>query len=409
MLQFLSNMYSYIFPSAPKDENTRPTKRAKIFENPLIDSSEEEEAEYEYNPADFESNDEEEEFDLDTEIDLDDVIITKSEIKQKIDNYIFKQRQICFGQHPTIDAIPSEIDETCWFDAEHVDGMLHYLVSQRNHLSNSVAIFPVFSKDVIYLQAQTYVYKLLKRDPRCEGLVPSNDPLPERSALEDDIEALEERDWEERRRNAQEKALRQKADEVLENNGISDEILFHWFLEAMSDSANNILKNRFRNCSQFIIPLRINNNHYTTAVVQAKGRTRNNKSVDIRYYDSKGEDLDDSYQTSLLTFFTEKGYDVNYECISENEQKYENNNCALFAALKSIDMANENVENDERLLQVADLNKEEYQQFFKAQRFNAVQVLAANGFNISADDSISPQQKKPKKRHKRTLSGKIKV
>lgn len=410
MLQFLSGisgLFSYFTQPSETDENeTHTAKKRKIVDNPLdSEASSSDESYSDENYDDYYDDEPEDEFELNTDIDLSDIIITKSDIKAKIDKYIINQRKICFGIHPTIQAVPSQIGENDCLDAEHVDGLLHYLVSNRNHLKNSVAIFPVYNADAIAFQAQTFVYKKLKVDLRCQHLVPSNVVLPERSTLEPD--ALEERDKEERKRNAQETALRQKADEVLANNNITEEKLFQWFLEAMTESTYNLLGNRFRNCTQCIIPIRIDNGHYTTAVTHMTGRTTN-KNANITYYDSKGHELYDTYQASLCAFFTDKGYDINYEDISENDQKYDGVNCGLFASLKSIDIANNNVGHNETLLDLDELTEEEYKQYFRTQRYQAVQILSSNGFNISADESIHPDTPKPKTRKKRTYSGNLK-
>lgn len=323
------------------------------------------------------------------------VIIHDDEIKSSIEEFVIGQRQAYQEAMPgasdsdDAEAVSEEIGVNTWLDAEHVDATIRNLVGARAHLRDTVGVLPVFNKEYVQARAQSVAYNKIIVDPRFKNLLPSKKPLPGRSTLKG--RALVARDKEEQKRNQQERALQEKADLMLEKNNFTEDKMLLLFLQSMVESDHPFLNNpqnedlTLDECTQLIIPFRQNGCHYTVAVINFT-QVDDNNVAEIKYYDSMGSDLDDSEIEQLTSFCTELGYEVNYEALSSPIQR-EGWNCGIFASFKAIDIANENEENDERLLD--GLDDENYHRHFNYYRFLISMMLSDRGYNVSVTDELA--------------------
>lgn len=330
------------------------------------------------------------------------VVINKDEITQNYIQYIQEQRISYFLNAPSAqmgDTVPSIVTRHSQFDAEHLDGILRYLVGERAHLVNTLGIFPVFNQDAFYRLAQDFVVNKILMEPRFTHLVKDTTPLVERSKVKDFPELLEARDLEEAKRSAQDREVNQEAAKILRENGITSDVLLLYYLQAIARSEQSYLGNReredilFDRCDQFIIPFRKDGNHYTVAVVQCTQKDEQ-RCAHIKYYDSLGSGLEAKYKSQLAKFFLNMGFPkVLYSNLSKREQK-DKCNCAIFAGFKAIDIANMHVGNDERLLKNLDVD---YVALFDFFRYRAVEMLTESGCNISISNKFTQQLKKTQK------------
>jgi hypothetical protein len=293
--------------------------------------------------------------------------VSVEEFRRSIVNLLIKQQSAYTNPLGSeIEAVPTELGTQDLLDAEHVDAIIRLLISERHdtpipdkEYRFKVGIFPVYSPDYLYSQAQTLVYKNIVSDPRNADKLPSAVPLPELAGLvgaqrEAQSEANKK---EEKIRNDKEKALRAEANSILVNKGILRENIFPHFLESVSGSpallgnpkATEML---FDKAHQHIIPFRIGN-HYTVAVVDCYTDQTDQKIAAIKYYNSLDGDLDPLLREQLKSFFASKGWNASYECVSRRDQN-DGVNCGFFAAFKAIDLVNENYELQERLLRPED-------------------------------------------------------
>ncbi|MGE3320057.1 MAG: hypothetical protein AB7I18_12255 [Candidatus Berkiella sp.] len=90
-------------------------------------------------------------------------------------------------------------------------------------------------------------------------------------------------------------------------------------------------------CEQLIIPLCLTN-HSAIAVVNFVVDDYKRKAI-IEYFDAVQADLSDEHLVSLVAFFTENGYEVEYQCVSENLQKQGVDPHKLIS-FKAIDLVN---------------------------------------------------------------------
>ncbi|MCS5709305.1 hypothetical protein CC99x_010350 [Candidatus Berkiella cookevillensis] len=330
------------------------------------------------------------------------IAISKDEITQSYIQYIEEQHISYFHNIPGAqmgDTVPSIVTRHSRFDAEHLDGILRYLVGARAHLVNTLGIFPVFNQDAFYRLARDFVVNKILTEPRFQHLVKDTTPLVERSEVKDFPELLEERDLEEAKRSAQDREANQEAAKILKENGVGSDTLLLYYLEGIARSEKSYLGNKgnehisFENCHQFIIPFRKDDNHYTVAVVQCT-QEGEQRCAHIKYYDSLGAGLDAKYKQQLAKFFINMGFSrVLYNSLSKREQR-DKYNCALFAGFKAIDIANMHVGDDERLLKNLD---NDYAALFDSFRYRVVEMLTESGCNISLSPEFTRQLKATQK------------
>ncbi|MBN9287068.1 MAG: hypothetical protein BGO43_11835 [Gammaproteobacteria bacterium 39-13] len=413
--------------------------------------------------------------------------LTAAEIKTYIENNLYQQRQAyeeglagANGEAP--EAVPAEIDIDTWLEAEHLDGTIRNLVSEREHLSDSVGICPVYNADAVEqastnaalnkvlasttlktklnhngdrildrpalpeprVQFNAELNKLKKLDQESKdalkeafeeynndaeelnrNLLESEDlddtPFKEneslaekiteieaqidslkitrltktnlKKALNQAVDAVEDKLRRVNEYNQQDMAFNLEAQKLLADHNFSEDTLFKHYLDAVVDSDHHFLGNLQNRelsfyddaCNQLIIPFRKNGSHYTVAVAHMYMEDKK-QIAKVKYYDSMGSDLDESLQAQLVAFFEGKGFEVEYECVSEHEQK-EGYNCSIFASHKAIDMVNENEGNDERLLE--DLNEDNYDQLLNYYRYVVTLKLSEMGQNVSAGKELT--------------------
>lgn len=294
------------------------------------------------------------------------------------------------------EAVPAEIKSDSWLDTQHVEGTIQSLVAEKPKLRNTVGIFPIFTIEIMEYLAQNAAEEKVIQDlglptrrTPAGDLVLVEKPLPSIEGLNKRQLAAREKEHNKRIKEAQER--REKAAELLDENDMTTNELFQLFLEAMADSEHPFLGNpktpniRFDDCTQFIIPIRKNANHYTTAVVHVY-QEEGNWIANIKYYDSMGGEMDDNLQAQLVAFFTSRGYEPQYECVSESDQK-EGYNCSIFASFKSIDIANENIGEEDRLLDK--LTDDNYEQRMNYYRYIVTLKLKEMGQNVSPSEGLT--------------------
>ncbi|MCS5711204.1 hypothetical protein [Candidatus Berkiella aquae] len=319
------------------------------------------------------------------------VTISKEEITQAYLQYLIEQHQSYFhtvqGSNPGDSAL-AIIEADSQFEAEHVNGMLRYLIGQRPHFANQIGIFPVFNQDAFYRLAQDQLIKKMLNHPDYQYLVKDTTPLIELSDCLDFPELWEKRNTEEVHRTWQDQEAIRVAGDILDHQGTTDEVMLEWYLESIAASPLAFLGNMnqqdmaFKNCSQFIIPLRIDGVHYTVAIVDCTAED----TAHIKYYDSMGHDLQDYLKQQLINFFENHFADVTYECVSKHEQK-DGYNCGIFASFKAIDLININTQRSERLL--PNLNTQEYHALFNYFRNQVAEMLRLSGCNIELDHKLA--------------------
>lgn len=285
------------------------------------------------------------------------------------------------------EAVPTEMEEDTWLDAEHVDIAIQSLVAERNHLKNSVGICPVFNADAAKQAAQNIAIDFMKTQPENERLFRVLPPLPSKAGLRG--KALTDRNKEERRRNLLHKLINRRASDMVKQEGL-DERFFFLHLEGVTENqallGNPAKRNLpLKDCQQLIIPIRHHENHYTVAVVHFKKENRK-RIANIKYYDSMGGDLDDDLKTQLVQFLNSKGYDPQYENYSFDDQR-EGYNCSIFASYGSIDLANLNAGNDENFLEEIDgLDEEAYKERLDGLRQNImIKLMQRMNITLSPD------------------------
>lgn len=271
-------------------------------------------------------------------------------------------------------------------DAEHLDVLYRTMIAGSPQLKN-VGIFPIFHQEGFYPVAQAMAYHTVKNDPQFRHMIPDTTPLPERSSLFHDPAALQRRDNEEKKRTSQERALNREADRVLSQRKIN---IYHCFLK-MAELKNSTLLGHpnhthisFEQCEQIVFPFRINNNHYTIAVVKLEHQDI--KQAKIQYYDSLGANrqMDEKWRAELFAFFHSKGFIPSYSCISAHDQRADNN-CAIFALFKGLDVLNQNIGHPEcRLANCVN----DYEDIMKGFRVVLAEILITQGFNISIDKEL---------------------
>lgn len=342
------------------------------------------------------------------------ITVSKEEIVAAYENYLIEQGQSYLQALPGSESsdsdapVPSIVDLHSQFDAEHLEGIIRSLVAARPHLYLNVGVFPVFNVDAMQMQAKDLVVNKILADPEYQYLVKDSEPLAERSLIAHFPQLLAERDEEELLRNQQDQEVNQLAEQLLSDNEMNQEhSFFRWHLEAIAFSEHSFLGNvrnkqlLFGHCEQFIIPFRQVSDegcHYTVAVVNCSQENGQAKAW-IQYYDSCGYDLEEQYQEQLVNFFCDDmGYDeVQYDCISQRDQK-DKINCSIFAGLKAIDIANENVNNDERFIK--DLNARNYAERLLYFRIKIADLLSQAGYNIEIAEELTEADKRQQARFK---------
>lgn len=102
----------------------------------------------------------------------------------------------------------------------------------------------------------------------------------------------------------------------------------------------------FDECEQLIIPFCFDKQSSVAVVTFVVNEHK--RQADIQYFDAKGADLADEFLVSLVAFFTENNYEVNYECVSEKIQK-KGIDSSKITAYKAIDLVNSHVKLSENL------------------------------------------------------------
>lgn len=140
---------------------------------------------------------------------------------------------------------------------------------------------------------------------------------------------------------------------------------------------------------QWIIPVRINQNHYTVLVIHFM----NEQQASVKYYNSSGADIPADTFTSMDAYFQSRNMTMNYQCVSKHDQT-DAYNCGVFAFYHAIKIACENANIDNPLLKMlpnealSDLTKAEYNEFFRKARLQIVDILKRVGQNVSAAPTL---------------------
>jgi hypothetical protein len=140
---------------------------------------------------------------------------------------------------------------------------------------------------------------------------------------------------------------------------------------------------------QWIIPVRINQNHYTVLVIHFM----NEQQVSVKYYNSSGSDLAKDTFTAMAAYFQPHNKTINYQCVSKHDQK-DGYNCGVFAFYNAIKIACENLNCENPLLKMlpnealSDLTKAEYNEIFRRARLQIVDILKRVGHNVSATPDL---------------------
>ena len=279
--------------------------------------------------------------------------------------------------------------------AEHVDVGIRQLVAQRAHLSGSVGVFPPFSLSEDGFSSRS-VYDLVS-----EKIVSM---MPNRISLDDfraSGKTLEQAEAEQQRRRHEDELIQEKARMILTKKGITPLTLFSEFLNAMAaDGDQHFLNNqavpglKFEQCSDFVLPLRVNGNHYTLVVVHTS-LVEGERRADIHYYDPMGNPLSNEASLVLIKFFTDRGFkNVTYHPMAapRDQQSGDGVNCGVFVAFKSIDMLNATFDNPERF--VTTLTAENYTQKIHNFRYILAERLRTAGMVINTD-GLYPEEAIP--------------
>ena len=320
------------------------------------------------------------------------IVVSTKEIQDAYMAYLSSQFNHYFhtamGAKPG-EAAPAFVEEDSLFEAEHVDGILRYLIGKDPRLANTVGIFPTFNPDAFFRQACDTVVNKIKQDPRFKKLVKDPTPLIEVSDCAGFPDLLAQRNAEERFRDQQDNEANEHAKRILSENGITRDNLFALYLQAIVNGENTKLGNKtnphlpLANCTQFIIPIR-QNNHYTVAVANCDVEE---SSANIEYYNSFGSDLNENDKNQLVIALCDMGFDnVEFDCVSERQQKEgDGHNCGLFAAFKGFDLAAENTGSHKRVLEGFE---KEYDAFFRYLRNRATEMLRESGCNIALSEEL---------------------
>lgn len=325
-------------------------------------------------------------------------LVTKDEITAAYLKYLITQDQSYFYAMPGAmpgDSAMAFVEDDSLFDAEHVNGILRYLVGKRPHFADNVAIFPVYNPDAFYRLAQDLVVSKMLQLPKYKHLVKDKTPLIEISECLGDEDLLEQRNAEEAFRNEQDNQANEIAGTLLAEIGMTTDVMLQWYLDSIAKNPTSLVGNKtnpllhFADCSQFVIPFRKDENHYTVAVVNCVSDEEDSGIANIQYYDSLGDDLPESEAEQLCDFFRDQNFDeVNYDCVSVKEQR-EGHNCGIFAAFKAIDLLNDNTEQEERLIPNLEIILEsEYCALFNYFRNRVVEMLRKSGCNIALSDEL---------------------
>ncbi len=277
--------------------------------------------------------------------------LAKTVINDMLDNLDAAQKTV----------IGEDISANSWLVAEQVKAGISGFVARRAHLKDNVGVYPTFSGQALYERIREQV---------CAQFTDKKN-----FAL---------------------------ADKILAENGITIEKLFEWYLEGVAGSNKYLLANpknkmlSYNNCNQYVIPFHAGGNHFNVAVINFNKELKN--GAHIKFFDSFGSDLSESYQNQLKAFIEKKFLlTPSYECVSEGIQS-DVINCGVFAICKAIDIANENAGNPERLL--AGFSGAHYETFMSCKRQEIALMLQEDGYKApivaSLTASIDTQQKQLK-------------
>ncbi len=341
-------------------------------------------------------------------------IINRDELKEAIEASL--KRQIVFyapnGPIVTNEGIekgarrdgtemPDTMDVNNWLEWQHVYGAIPILVAERQHLRDNVGVFPPYNLNRMKELLESRVTTKLIKDAGLATRVTANGdtildepPLPSLSTLTERGKVL--RNNEEKRRNEAERQRYAKAKEILEKNNLSEEKAFELYLEALGESKENFLGNPYKKdlsideCTQFIIPFNFNNSHFAVSVVKFE-KEGDKKIAIIKHYDSMGSDLRETLKSQLISYCAGLGFEPRYQCVSQRDQRYDGYNCGIFACFKAIDIANENANNPERLLD--NLRYDNYHQIMDSLRYVISLKLREFGINVSSSAHLTGRLK----------------
>lgn len=219
-------------------------------------------------------------------------------------------------------------------------GLKALILSEVNqNLAKKVAILPCFNESVLRGALIDVMDDKIRKHPKYRRWLPETWVLPERKALAARPDLLQARDEEERKRNAQNRRLKEEATNLL-NASDAFETLFEDYLQVAS-ATNKTLgdiqtpSRRFRNCNQWVIPL-LRNSHFTIVVAQRVSEDE----IHIQYYNSFGGDLDPSLKEGLIQFFRKHASNITYQCESRYDQ-YDGINCGIYSTLFALDALRE--------------------------------------------------------------------
>lgn len=263
----------------------------------------------------------------DPKINLDDAVYINA-----IGEDLFGQRQ----HYRT--TVKQNIYQNGWLDKEHVDGAIRAAVTEDRALAGKVKVFPIYCARDLQNKAADEVAKELMKN------VPIDPPLPEASTLKG--RALTQLKREQTKRNKKNLALKAQAKRNLEATGVDETKLFNLFLTACRQKKelwqDQASAQRISRGDQWVIPMRINGNHFTTLVIHFGA----NDTFYVKYFNSmaKKTEKDVPYEVrevieglkAHLNACDNAGYvNGNFLDISQNVQK-ENYNCGVFAFYSSL-------------------------------------------------------------------------
>lgn len=291
--------------------------------------------------------------------------------------------------------IPDEIGARNWLEWHQVYGIIPSLVAKRPHLADTVGVFPIYNAKRMNEFAQALAeVKIIEHQGLPTRTTPEGDvvllekPLPEDKDLSKKQREAKLRT--QAQRNEQAIARKEQARALLAEQGFTQQTMFRLYLEALGESDENFIGNpkkpnlKLDDCTQLIIPFNFNNIHYAVSVIHFV-EVNKEKIADIQFYNSDGSDLDESLQNQLVAYCEGLGFKPQYRCISKPDQ-IDSWECSMFASYKGIDIANENVGNEERFL--SDLTKANYEQRLAMLRYNSAHILEMFGQNVTVGDDL---------------------
>lgn len=293
--------------------------------------------------------------------------------------------------------VPDEISTNNWLEWQHVYGLIPILVGERAHLRDVVGVFPPFTSNRVNALLEDAAELKIIQD---QGLKTRVTPDGDVTLLEKEIPSSKDLKRKQvayykglrTKRNNEAKQRREQAKALLAENNLGEDHSLLAYLEAIGESKEHFLGNpknknlTINDCEQIIIPFHYHDNHYTVAVIHFTEEDGNH-IAQIKYYDSMGTDLRDSFKNQLIAYCQSLGFEAKYECVSKRDQQ-DAVHCSIFASFKSIDIANENIGNEEDERFLDKLTADNYYQFLNMLRYIACLKLKQQGQNVQPSEAL---------------------